>query len=282
MPDPITAPPPAPGRNAPSIFSTLADAFLAWFAGFVIQLNAVVLAMNWNALTSTSTTSLAIGTGAKSLTVDVSKGYLPGHSVKIARTAAPSNWMHGDVTSYNSGTGALVVNVTTISGSGTFTDWTVTFSAPISPGLAITAGKTLTVSESSTIAAELHVTQPTHLDEAKSMSDKANKANSALTGITSAEKIVTAWADLSAVANNTPTTIFATVSFFSCLVNVQIINYGLNGIATATAFNDSSGTFLLNYAHGANITITVSGNNVQITQTSGAARDIRYSYLRVM
>jgi hypothetical protein len=51
-------------------------------------------------------------------------------SVKIARTASPSNWMHGDVTSYNAGTGALVVNVLDILGSGTFTDWTVTLSAP--------------------------------------------------------------------------------------------------------------------------------------------------------
>lgn len=163
MPDTITAPPAAPSRNAPSTFSALADAFLAWFAVFVIQLNAVVLAMNWNALTSTSTTSDTIALGSTSLTVDASKGYLPGHSVKIARTAAPSNWMHGDVTSYNSGTGALVVNVTTISGSGTFTDWTVTFSAPISPGLAITPGKTITCVENTT------------LDEAVAMSSKANR-----------------------------------------------------------------------------------------------------------
>jgi len=39
--------------------------------------------------------------------------------------------MHGDVTTYNAGTGALVVNVTRILGSGTFTDWTITFSAPL-------------------------------------------------------------------------------------------------------------------------------------------------------
>ena len=130
MSDPITAPPAAPRRSAPSTFSTLADAFIAWFAGFVTQLNAVVLAMNWNALTSTSTTSDTIAVGSTSLTVGVSKSYLPGHTVKIARTSSPSNWMHGDVTSYNSGTGALVVNVLDILGSGTFTDWTITFSAP--------------------------------------------------------------------------------------------------------------------------------------------------------
>jgi archaellum component FlaF (FlaF/FlaG flagellin family) len=60
-------------------------------------------------------------------------------SVKIARTASPSNWMHGDVTSYNIGTGALVVNSTNILGSGTYTDWTVTLSAPSSVSYATAA-----------------------------------------------------------------------------------------------------------------------------------------------
>ena len=126
----ITALPPAPSRSAPSTFSTLADAFLAALATFVTEANATAAAMNLNDTTANSTTSVAIGTGAKSLTVDVSKSFQPGMSVKIARTAAPSNWMHGDVTSYDSGTGALVVAVTSVLGSGTFTDWTITLSGP--------------------------------------------------------------------------------------------------------------------------------------------------------
>ncbi len=63
--------------------------------------------------------------------------------------------MHGDVTAYNSGSGALTVNVTNTNGSGTIAAWTVSLSAP-SPALQIgglgvspeytATNKTLTVS----------------------------------------------------------------------------------------------------------------------------------------
>lgn len=127
----ITALPAAPSRTDPTNFPTEADAWVAALATFTTEANALAVAMNLNDTTSTSTTSLLIEVASKSLTVDISKSYQPGMSVKIARTASPSNWMLGDVTSYNSGTGALVVNVTHILGSGTYTDWTITLSAPI-------------------------------------------------------------------------------------------------------------------------------------------------------
>jgi hypothetical protein len=79
---------------------------------------------------ATSTTSVAVGLGSKSLTVETGKMLTVGASVKIASTATPTTWMHGDITAYNSGTGALVVNVTTINGSGTLAAWTVSLSAP--------------------------------------------------------------------------------------------------------------------------------------------------------
>lgn len=123
-----TAPEP-PNRNSPSDFSTKADALLAWLVTtFIAELNATATAMNLNATTSTSATSLAIGTGSKSLTVETDKSYQVGQSIKVAFDS--SNWMHGEVTSYNAGTGALVVNVSIIKGSGTKTAWTVTLSGP--------------------------------------------------------------------------------------------------------------------------------------------------------
>ena len=51
-------------------------------------------------------------------------------TVKIASTAVGSTWMLGDITAYDSSTGALVVTVTSISDSGTLADWTVSQSAP--------------------------------------------------------------------------------------------------------------------------------------------------------
>lgn len=76
---------------------------------------------------ATSTTSLTIGTGAKSLTIQTGKTLSATMFVLIGNG---SNWMHGQISSYNSGTGALVVDVTTYSGAGTFAAWTVSVSAP--------------------------------------------------------------------------------------------------------------------------------------------------------
>ena len=78
----------------------------------------------------TSTTSLTIATGAQSLTIQTGKAIVVGMEVVIARTSAPTNRMSGVVTSYVTGTGALGVTVNSIYGSGTFTDWTVSLSAP--------------------------------------------------------------------------------------------------------------------------------------------------------
>jgi hypothetical protein len=130
MADPIDELPTPPSRSdAPATFISKANAFIAALVNFVLQLNVVARAFNFNATNSTSTTSLSIGTGAKSLTVDASKSYLPGQTVKIARTSDGTKWMLGDVTSYNSTTGALAVTVSKVQGSGTFTDWTITLAA---------------------------------------------------------------------------------------------------------------------------------------------------------
>lgn len=77
---------------------------------------------------ASSTTSLAVGTGSKSLTIETGKLYSLGQTVIIANTATPTNQMSGVITAFNSGTGALTVNVTAIGGSGTFTAWTISLS----------------------------------------------------------------------------------------------------------------------------------------------------------
>jgi len=133
----ISALPAAPSRSSPSDFSTKADAFVAALPTFVTEANALATAMNLNDTTATSTDSVAIATGAKSFTVDISKSFQVGMAVMIAYDS--TNWMHGSVTSYNSGTGALVVNVTNIGGSGTKATWTVTLSAPVNAMTASTA-----------------------------------------------------------------------------------------------------------------------------------------------
>ncbi|MBF0553718.1 MAG: hypothetical protein HQK96_04090 [Nitrospirae bacterium] len=71
---------------------------------------------------TTSVTSLTIGTGSQSLTVGTGQSYYVGQQLTISNGA---NSMIGNVTSYNSTTGALVVNITSVTGSGTLASWNV-------------------------------------------------------------------------------------------------------------------------------------------------------------
>lgn len=79
---------------------------------------------------ATSTTSLTVATGSKSLTVQPGKAYSAGQAIVVADTSAPAtNWMFGQIVSYDSSTGALVVLVNTINGGGTISAWTVSLSS---------------------------------------------------------------------------------------------------------------------------------------------------------
>jgi hypothetical protein len=72
---------------------------------------------------ATSTTSLTIGTGAQTLTIQTGKAFLAGQWVLIQETSTATNQMLGSVTSYTGST--LVVNVTATGSSGTHADWTI-------------------------------------------------------------------------------------------------------------------------------------------------------------
>jgi hypothetical protein len=85
--------------------------------------------------TGTSTTSLTVGLGSKSLTIQTGKTLYPGMPIVVAATATPQDAMYGPLISYNSGTGAMVVQVTNINTTtaGTYITaaaWTVSLSGP--------------------------------------------------------------------------------------------------------------------------------------------------------
>jgi len=72
---------------------------------------------------ATSTTSLAIGTGSKASTTQAGRAYVVGSRVRMSSAANTSNYMEGIVTAYNSGTGAITIDVAIVGGSGTYADW---------------------------------------------------------------------------------------------------------------------------------------------------------------
>lgn len=168
MPLPYTPLPTAPSRSRPTTFADEGDTFLAALPTFGSQMKALgdqtetlatqvdadaaqvaadriavasnaaaaaasaASAVNAPGTNATSTTSLAISVASKTLTVQTGKNFVVGQPVVIANTAAPSSqWMAGEITAYNSGTGSLTVAVEIVSGSGTFATWTIGLCGPV-------------------------------------------------------------------------------------------------------------------------------------------------------
>jgi hypothetical protein len=86
---------------------------------------------------TTSTTSNAVSNGNKTFTVGTGLSYTTQQDVTIAYDAA--HHMHAVVTSYNSGTGVLVVDVQQHTGTGTYTAWTVNVGGTV-PAQSVTWG----------------------------------------------------------------------------------------------------------------------------------------------
>jgi hypothetical protein len=72
---------------------------------------------------TTSTTSNTVSNGNKTFTIGTGLSYTPTQNITISYNAA--NHMHGEVLTYNSGTGVLTVDINHHTGSGTYTAWVV-------------------------------------------------------------------------------------------------------------------------------------------------------------
>lgn len=74
----------------------------------------------------TSVSSVAIATGSKTFTTNlsnISTAFTVGTRIRVAYVTTPANYMEGVITSFSGTT--LVVNVDSIGGSGTYTNWTI-------------------------------------------------------------------------------------------------------------------------------------------------------------
>lgn len=120
-----------PQRNDRATFSARVDAFVTWLLDvFWVELQAVVLAFNFNATNSTRTDSLAISVGTKTLNFGVGKSYQKGMALTIVYSTDPTKWMRGEVLTYDSGTGAGTFNARVISATaGTYAAWTISQAA---------------------------------------------------------------------------------------------------------------------------------------------------------
>lgn len=145
MPLPVlTSPPPAPSRlDSPADFVAKADAYLAWLTTFrnelvsySAELPSVITGTDFS---GTSASNLTIGVGDKVFAAPAGRSWQIGQPLRAANTAAPANYMDGQVKAYNSATGALTVAVTGVGGAGTFAAWTISL-LPTGAGFATLAG----------------------------------------------------------------------------------------------------------------------------------------------
>ena len=86
---------------------------------------------------STSTTSNTLSNTNKTFTIGTGLSYTPTQSITISYDA--SNHMHGEVLTYNSGTGVLTVDINHHTGSGTYASWTVNVGGVV-PAASVTWG----------------------------------------------------------------------------------------------------------------------------------------------
>lgn len=126
--DPITA---NPDENNPATLASEIDLFISQLKAVIPQFNAAIAAFNIASVSGRSYTSMSLAVESKSFTLETGKSFLPGMTLRIARTLNPAaQWMEGEVFSYNSATGAIVVDVRRMRGSGgPYTDWTISFAA---------------------------------------------------------------------------------------------------------------------------------------------------------
>lgn len=81
---------------------------------------------------SSSASSLPISTGIKTLTVDKGASILPNQQVFIE---SGNNRMKGTVIGYDSTSGLLTANITSVVGTGTFAAWRVAWGDPCTPNI---------------------------------------------------------------------------------------------------------------------------------------------------
>jgi len=208
---------------------------------------------------TTSTTSLTLSNGSKTLTVGTGLAYTTQQDLVIAYDA--SNHMHGIVTSYNSGTGALVADIQQHTGAGTYALWTVNVGGTTTAVLPIGGTTGQVLQKSSNTNYDVSWTTPyagaDALKTANNLSELTATASTARTNLglgTMATQSSASYALLASptftgvpaaptAAANTNTTQIATTAFVTTAVNqkANVFSPTFTGTVTIPAGASISG-----------------------------------------
>jgi hypothetical protein len=186
---------------------------------------------------TTSTTSNTLSNTTKTFTIGTGLSYTPTQSITISYDA--SNHMHGEVLTYNSGTGVLTVDINHHTGSGTYASWTVNVGGVVPAASVAWGGITGTLGNQTDLAtalnAKLEVT--TAASTYFTIASAAGKAN--LSGATFTGKV-----NLPDLGVNTPS-----------------LNLGGTALST-TATSAASGDVWISGATSPKLTYKVGGANL--------------------
>jgi hypothetical protein len=214
---------------------------------------------NWDSIWTTitpgdryltsSTTSNTVSNGNKTFTIGTGLSYTPTQNITISYDA--SNHMHGEVLTYNSGTGVLTVDINNHTGSGTYTSWVVNVGG-VTPATSVAWGAiTGTLSSQTDLQSALDL---------KLFASTASFTYAALTGAT-----FTGSVSLSSLG----------VTFFDATTQTTA---GLSPATAASTYQTISGmsTYapLASPALTGNVTITTNSASPALVITQDGAGDI--------
>lgn len=121
------------GGNTGQVLATYGNGVLYWDNGGLGATGATGIAgstgatgptgLSGDRYSTTSNSTLSISLGSKSLIIGTGLAYSLGQEILLANT--PGFNMIGDVVSYNSSSGALIVDISEINGSGSYSFWNI-------------------------------------------------------------------------------------------------------------------------------------------------------------
>jgi hypothetical protein len=245
--------------------------------------NVVLLASNGGDVTGpASSTNLAIptfsGTGGKTLLdnsgVTISAGVVSGTGFTGA--------LNGSLGATTPST-AVVTSINKMAITAPATSSTLA----VADGKTLTANKTLTLDGTDSTTMTFPATSATiaRTDAAQTFTGLQTFSSGGIkTGASNATGIYTATGNTGSIASGVATTIFTAASGLAVRYDIASCLNSTGAPAQYTAiatvvFDGSDARIIA--TNGALMTLTLSGNAVQVTQTSGGAATVYYNYLRI-